>query len=165
MAGNFKTDFSARGFLHCGDEDRARYRCGRCGNRARLRENPVQRLAHQGVCGETLRLSHSHEPGLFLRLERQTDGHGTVSFHHYAPYALRETGEGTEIQPPARPARIQHPGALSCDAAALWGRLRSAGGLATGILLGSKTWMASRLGQIGRQSSSKAQRGRRQNEW
>jgi hypothetical protein len=23
MAGNFKTDFSARGFLHCGDEDRA----------------------------------------------------------------------------------------------------------------------------------------------
>jgi hypothetical protein len=23
MAGNFKTDISARGFLHCGDEDRA----------------------------------------------------------------------------------------------------------------------------------------------
>jgi hypothetical protein len=36
-----------------------------------------------------------------LRLKRQTDGHGT---HHYAPYALRETGEATEIQPAARQA-------------------------------------------------------------
>lgn len=89
MAGNFKTDFSARGFLHCGDEDRARYRSGRCGNRARLRENPVQRLAHQRVCGKTLRSSHSHESGFFLRLERQTDGHSTVSFHHYAPKYIR----------------------------------------------------------------------------
>ena len=101
MAGNFKTDFPARGCLHCGDEDRARYRSGRCGNRARLRENPFQRLAHQRVRGETLRSRHSHKPGLFLRLKRQTDGHGT---HHYAPYALRETGEATEIQPAARQA-------------------------------------------------------------
>ena len=92
MAGNFKTDFSARGFLHGGNEDRARYRSGRCGNRARLRENPFQRMAHQRVRGEALRSRHSHEPGLFPRPERQTDGHGMPHVRHAstrAPKCIR----------------------------------------------------------------------------
>jgi hypothetical protein len=76
MAGYAEIDLAIGGRLHGGDESGAG---GGRGDSGLFRENSIQ---CQCVQGKAPRLSGSHDPGFILRLNRQSDGHGTP-LHHY----------------------------------------------------------------------------------